>query len=108
MLKTRFDGTEETSMDKAFKLAGEKSEEAQKIIIDVLLSERECENSNMGRIDQLGLYDERIVLMFKACNSCIADFIDTIHNLYSKQVPQERILSMKTQQEFIDLVKEFQ
>lgn len=108
MLRTRFDGTEKTAIDKAINLAGNKNIIAQGILNKILFYSNNMGDIYMGIIDNLGLYGNRIELLFKSCNSDIANFIDTISTLYEKEVSQDRIIAMKTQEEFDILVKECQ
>lgn len=108
MLKTRFDGTEESAMDKAFKLAGKKNQVVQGVLNNFLFYTNPMENLYLGMIDQLGLYGNRLELLYNSCHCNIANFVDTVGILYKKEIPQDRIIAMKTQEEFDILVKECQ
>ncbi len=107
MLKTRLNGTE-TAMDKAIKLAGKKNPIAQGILNKALVYSNPMENIYMGMIDQLGLYGRRIEFLYKACESDIDKFLDAVNTFHEKAVSQDRIIAMKTQEEFDVLVKEYQ
>lgn len=108
MLKTRFDGTEETSMDKALKLAGKKNQVAQSVLYKLLFHTCPYENIYLCMIDRLGLYGDRIELLFIACGYNIANFVNTVNILFKKEVSQDRIIAMKTQEEFDNLVEDYQ
>ena len=104
-MRTRFDGTEKTVVDQALKLAG-KNPAAQGILNKVLFHTGSLGNMYMSIFDQLGLYGNRIELLFISCDRKIDTLVDTVYTLYKKGVCQDRIIAMKTQNEFDILVKE--
>ena len=105
MAKSRFNGTE-TDVDKAFKLAGSKYPISQGILMKLLLYTSPLGNMYMNMIDQLGLYGNRIEMLFVSCDRNMDKFIDTLQALSKQGVCQDRIISMKTQEDFNILVKE--
>ncbi len=107
-MRSRFDGTEETVMDKALKLAG-KNPVAQGILNKVIFCAGPSnDNMYMIMLDELGLYSSRIELLFISCGKNLANFLDTVSTLYFKRECQDKIIAMKTQEEFDILVKECQ
>lgn len=99
MLKSRFDGTEKNAIEKVDKLAGGRNPVAKGILNKLLFYTEPLENMYIDIIDQLGLYGNRIEMLYEMSGSDIADFVDAISYLYDKGVPQDKIIAIKLAEE---------
>ena len=106
--RSRFDGTEETNLERVAKLAGTKNPVAQGVLHKMLILVGGLEYIYLSKIDQLGIYGDRIEMLFVACERDLDLFIDTVDSLYdklsNKMISQDQIIKMKTQEEFDKLV----
>ncbi|MCR5185542.1 MAG: hypothetical protein K6D97_00285 [Clostridia bacterium] len=106
--RSRFDGTEETNLERAAKLSGTKNSVAQSVLHKMLLWADGLEYIYLSKIDQLGLYGDRIEMLFVACERDLDLFMNTVDSLYDKfsnqMISQDQIIKMKTQEDFDKLV----
>ena len=106
--RSRFNGTEETNLDRAVKLAGTKNPLAQSVLNKLLFWAGDLSYIYLNKIDQLGLYGNRIEMLYVACERDLDEFMNAVNSLYdklsNKMISQDQIISMKTQEDFDKLV----
>lgn len=108
MVKTRFDGSEKTVIEKVPKLAGKRNKVAQTVLIEMLGDNTSSlSHKYLGMVDKIGLYGKRIELLYISCGKDVEKFFDTVSTLYYEGVERSKIISMKTQEDFDALVKEY-
>jgi len=106
--RSRFNGFEETNLERAVKLAGTKNPVAQSVLHKLLFWAGDLSYIYLNKIDQLGLYGNRIEMLIVACEWDLDLFINTVDSLYdklsNKMISQDQIIRMKTQEDFDKLV----
>lgn len=102
----RLDKTEKDSYEKACKLAG-KDPLARNIILTIRDYATPMDDFVMEFINDVGIYDNKIPLLFWACDSNPYDFIQKVTSFRSSKVPREEIAKIKTKQDFLNLISKY-
>lgn len=100
---SRLDKTEKDSYEKACKLAG-KDPLARNIILSILDFATPMDDFVMEFINDVGVYDNKIPLLYWACDSNPYNFIQSINCLSILKIPREEIAPIKTKQQFVNLL----
>ena len=102
----RLDKTEKNSFEKACKLAGN-NPVARSILMTILDYTSPMQDATMEFINDVGVYDERIPLLFWACDCNPYNFEQAVRCFFRFKVDVDKIMQIKTKHEFTELVEKY-